>query len=219
MSKYFYNHGLATPTDWNKECDLLKEYLSVCIYQDKLPNIKIDPDKIPPIENAFDLFQQTGWLIVDHDHAYNKPFTRISSFEEWKANNKRLVYYMTGAKQTEDIAKQSNDELQKRLMGDPKPTDDYRFCNHHHELTPEHEIVDFGTGPFVANKAAIPLLKALNEVGLKTRTHHFNGSENGFVSILLDNVDVEITTVNEIHADRFRFDGKKELLLRWKNEA
>ncbi|WP_315823026.1 hypothetical protein [Paraflavitalea speifideaquila] len=36
------------------------------------------------------------------------------------------------------------------------PTDAYKFCNHHHELTPDYEIVNFGDGDFVANKAAIP---------------------------------------------------------------
>ena len=30
----------------------------------------------------------------------------------------------------------------------------YKFCNHHHELTKDYEIVDFGDGEFVANKEA-----------------------------------------------------------------
>lgn len=46
-------------------------------------------------------------------------------------------------------------------------TNKYKFCNHYHELTKEHEIVNFGDGEFVANKKATPLLKALNELGLK----------------------------------------------------
>lgn len=94
-------------------------------------------------------------------------------------------------------------------------TDKYKFCNHHHELTDEHEIVDFGDGEFVANKAAIPLLKALNEAGLKTRTHHFAGGNHGFVSILLDNVRLEIKQVNEVDADRTKYNGKTELLILW----
>lgn len=93
-------------------------------------------------------------------------------------------------------------------------TDKYKFCNHHHELTDQDEIVNFGDGDFVANKKAIPLLKALNELGLKTRTHHCDDN-GGFVSILLDNVTVEIKTVNERDADRYRYDGKKELLIIW----
>lgn len=95
-------------------------------------------------------------------------------------------------------------------------TDKYKYCNHHHELTDEHELVDFGDGEFVANKAAIPLLKALNEAGLKTRTHHFTHEDgHGFISILLDNVRIEVKTVNEIDADRTKYNGKKELLLIW----
>ena len=44
-----------------------------------------------------------------------------------------------------------------------KPTDKYKHCNHHHEIGDNHELVDFGDGEFVANKEAIPLLKALSE--------------------------------------------------------
>lgn len=92
----------------------------------------------------------------------------------------------------------------------------YRHCNHHHELTNEHEIIDFGNGGFVANKAALPLLKALNEAGLKTRTHHFTGNGIGFISILLDNVEIEVRTVDERDADRTEYNGKQELLITWK---
>lgn len=94
------------------------------------------------------------------------------------------------------------------------PTNKFRFCNHHHDLTDNHQWVDFGDGEFVANKKAIPLLKALNEIGLKTRTHHV-GESGCFISILLDNVHVEIKTVNEIDADRTKYNGKKEILLMW----
>ena len=96
-----------------------------------------------------------------------------------------------------------------------KPTEKYRFCNHHHELSEHHTLVDFGDGEFVANKAAIPLLKALNECGLRTRTHHYDG-KHGFVSILLDeNVFIEIKTVQEKDAERTKYNGKKELLILW----
>jgi hypothetical protein len=94
------------------------------------------------------------------------------------------------------------------------PTDKYRYCNHHHELTDQHEIVDFGNGEFVANKVAIPLLKALNEVGLKTRTHHMD-ERGGFISILLDNVRIEVKPIFEKDADRTKFNGKYELLILW----
>jgi hypothetical protein len=97
----------------------------------------------------------------------------------------------------------------------PKPTDNYRFCNHHHEFTEEHQLVDFGTGPFVANKKAIPLLKALAELGLTTRTHHVD-EDGGFFSILIeDHVHVDIKTVFERDADRTRFNGKTEIVIGW----
>lgn len=97
-----------------------------------------------------------------------------------------------------------------------KETDKYKFCNHHHELDSEHELVDFGTGQFVANKKAIPLLKALNEIGLKTRTHHVGKEQHAFISILLDNVDIEVKTVFENDAERTKYNGKKELLINWR---
>jgi hypothetical protein len=98
------------------------------------------------------------------------------------------------------------------------PTDKYTYCNHHHELTEDHEIVDFGDGQFVANKMAIPLLKALNELGLRTRTHHAD-ENGGFIAILMDNVRIEVRQVNEIAADRTKYNGKTELLILWNNET
>ena len=95
-----------------------------------------------------------------------------------------------------------------------KPSTNYTYCNHHHELTEQHEIVDFGNGEFVANKIAVPLLKALNEIGLQTRTHHVDVT-GGFVSILLDNIRVEVKEVNEVDASRTKYNGKFELLILW----
>lgn len=91
----------------------------------------------------------------------------------------------------------------------------YRHCNHHHELSSEHELVDFGDGEFVANKAAIPLLKALNELGLKTRSHHIDNNENAWVTILLDNVEVEVREVFERDSGRTKYNGRKELIIKW----
>ena len=96
------------------------------------------------------------------------------------------------------------------------PTDKYRYCNHYHEIGDRHEMVDFGDGEFVANKEAIPLLKALNELGLKTRSHHIDDKEHAWVAILLDEVDIEVRTVYENHSDRTKYNGKKELLITWK---
>lgn len=105
----------------------------------------------------------------------------------------------------------------KLIKGDmTSHTGKYKHFNHYHELTENHQFVDFGSGEFIANKQAIPLLKALNEIGLMTRTHHIADDQDAFISIILDNVELEIKTVNEIHASRTIFNGKKELLIKWK---
>lgn len=93
-------------------------------------------------------------------------------------------------------------------------------CNHHHPIKDDQSFVDFGTGRFVADNALIPLLKALNEAGLKTRTHNWSGKDEGghaFVSIILGpDVRFEIKTVDEIDAARSRFNGDVELLISWR---
>jgi hypothetical protein len=98
-----------------------------------------------------------------------------------------------------------------------KPTDQYKYCNHHHVPTKDHVMVDFGDGSFIANRDAVALLQALNEIGLKTRTHHVGSpGEYCFVSILMDrNVQMEIKQVFENDADRTRYNGKTELILSW----
>lgn len=93
----------------------------------------------------------------------------------------------------------------------------YKHCNHHHEPTNKHSIVDFGDGEFVANNDGIDLLKALNEIGLRTRTHHIEKGKYCFVSILMDNVEIEVREVNEAYANRTKYNGKKEILIRWFN--
>lgn len=102
-----------------------------------------------------------------------------------------------------------------RDIYDGIPSNRYRHCNHHHELTDRHRIVDFGDGEFVANVEAIPLLKALNDLGIRTRTHHYAGGDRGFVSVLTDNLRLEIRQVNEIDADRDKYNGRTELLIQW----
>lgn len=103
--------------------------------------------------------------------------------------------------------------MQERLS-----TEKYKHFNHYHELTNKHRVVDFGDGEFIANTDAIPLLKALSEIGLKTRTHHIDkDSEGGFFSILVEpNVSFQIRQVNE--RDRTKYDGMTELLISWRNE-
>lgn len=94
-------------------------------------------------------------------------------------------------------------------------TEKYKHFNHYHEMTDEHEMVDFGDGEFIANKKAIPLLKALNDLGLRTRTHHVD-ENGGFVSILLrSGISFVVKEVNE--QDRDKYDGEFELLIDWRN--
>jgi hypothetical protein len=94
-------------------------------------------------------------------------------------------------------------------------TEEFKYCNHHHKISDNHKLVDFGDGEFVANKEAIPLLKALNELGLKTRSHHIDDKSHAWVCILLDNVEIEVKEVFEKDADRTKYNGKKELLITW----
>lgn len=102
----------------------------------------------------------------------------------------------------------------------PKPSTRHAHCNHHHEMTDQHVIVNIGGEEFVANRAAVPLLTALADVGLKTRSHHITDNESAcFVSIMLDNADVEIRKVLESDATRSAYNGRFELLLRWVRAA
>jgi L-rhamnose mutarotase len=60
------------------------------------------------------------------------------------------------------------------------------------------------------------LLKSLNESGLKIISHHISDEcHYAFVSILLDNVDLEIKDINEVHMLGKKYNGKKELLIKW----
>ena len=106
-----------------------------------------------------------------------------------------------------------------KIMLKPKSSNKYKKYNHYHEIDDEHTIVDFGNGKFVANNEAIPLLKALNNIGLRTRTHHIGKEEWAFISILLDkDVSLEIKHIFEGYADRTKYNGKKELLISWKKQ-
>ena len=99
-----------------------------------------------------------------------------------------------------------------------KISDKYKYCNHHHEIDSRYELVDYGDGEFVANKDAIPLLKALNEIGLRTRTHHIAEQEHAFISIILDDAWIEVRKIIEGHAERTKYNGKTELLITWKRK-
>lgn len=99
------------------------------------------------------------------------------------------------------------------------PEDLYN-CNHHHKITDGQELVNFGNGTFVADKERIPLLKALNEAGLRTRTHCYgHGTGQSFISIILDKgVSFEVREVDEIHSSRSDYDGAFELLVSWQRK-
>jgi hypothetical protein len=99
-------------------------------------------------------------------------------------------------------------------------TEKYKHFNHHHEITENDELVNIGGEEFIANKKAIPLLKALNDLGLKTRTHHID-NDGGFFSIILDwdkDIEVELRNINERDSSRTIYNGKKEILISWINK-
>jgi len=97
---------------------------------------------------------------------------------------------------------------------DALPTDKYKHFNHHHEITEKHQFVDFGDGEFIANKEAVPLLAALNNLGLRTRTHHID-ENGGFFSILIDDniQDVTVKKVYERDSTRTKYNGMTEVLI------
>lgn len=100
-------------------------------------------------------------------------------------------------------------------------TDKYKKFNHYHEIMKDQSIVNFGSGEFIVDNKRIPLLKALNDCGLITRTHCY-GHETGhsFVSILLnDEMEVVIKeNVREGYSTRTFPKGTKEVLISWKRK-
>ncbi len=99
-------------------------------------------------------------------------------------------------------------------------TDEFRYCNHHHKITKDQKLVTIGGNKFVADKKMIPLLKALNEIGLTTRTHTYDKKTgHAFISIILDQqTDMSLKKVFENAASRTKFNGETELLISWKNK-
>lgn len=100
-----------------------------------------------------------------------------------------------------------------------KFTEKYRHFNHYHEITENDKLVNIGGEEFIANKKAIPILKALNDLGLKTRTHHID-KDGWFFSIIIDwdkDIRVELRDVHERDSSRTIYNGKKEVLISWIN--
>lgn len=97
-----------------------------------------------------------------------------------------------------------------------EPTGKYKHFNHHHEITDDQEFIEIGGQEIIADKKMIPLLKALNDLGLETRSHDYSDKEC-WVTIVLDNrTQVDIRKIQEGNATRTRFNGKTEILLAWK---
>ncbi len=99
-----------------------------------------------------------------------------------------------------------------------KISKEFKKYNHHHQITKDQKLVNFSNNKFVADKKRIPLLKALNECGLVTRTHCY-GHKTGysFIGIMFENdMRIEIRKIFEKDAKRTKFNGKTELLINWK---
>lgn len=89
----------------------------------------------------------------------------------------------------------------------PKTTNKYAHFNHYHEITENQEFVDYGTGEFIADKEMIPLLQALNNIGLETTTHNYDLTNGAaWVAIKTSNV----SSINQSYQD-----GAPELLISW----
>ena len=87
-------------------------------------------------------------------------------------------------------------------------TDKYKKFNHHHEIDREfQEIVDFGTGEFIADNHMIPLLESLNRNGLTTTKHNYDAKTGySFVGISLNRIETIETRL---------YEGGNELLITW----
>lgn len=101
--------------------------------------------------------------------------------------------------------------------GEQPVTDKYEFCNHYHEIAEGYqELVDLGTGPFVADIKMLPLLKAFNAIGITTLSHNYDyDSGQSWVVIDAECFDrIEICVRTREHMDR---EGKREMLICWEH--
>lgn len=153
----------------------------------------VDPKDMPALE------EESEW--------------RRAKMIEWRDEAHKLA---TKIKELEEERNRLNLPVEADHQMDPKPSKEHKHQNHHHELTSEQTVVDFGTGEFVADNQRLPLLKALNECGLITRTHCY-GHETGcsFVSILMKN-DLRFEVKKMGTDDGGREINETELLLMWK---
>ena len=81
-------YSLYTPTDWNKEAELLKKYLSDAIYS---KNVLMDINAIPNNSTAKEIlsnFMRIGYLFINSaDNVI--PLIKQLSFDEWKATTNK----------------------------------------------------------------------------------------------------------------------------------
>lgn len=81
-------YSLYTPTDWNKESELLKKYLSDAINS---KNYLMDINAIPNNSTAKEIlsnFMRTGYLFINSaDNVI--PLIKQLSFDEWKATTNK----------------------------------------------------------------------------------------------------------------------------------
>lgn len=96
------------------------------------------------------------------------------------------------------------------------PTDKYKHFNHHHEINDDEEFIEINGEKFIADKPMIPLLFALNTMGLKTRTHSYDAEDgSAWIGIIMDTASIEVRKVFERDSTRFEYDGKQELIISW----
>lgn len=107
---------------------------------------------------------------------------------------------------------------QKSGLAELRPTNKYKRLNHYHEITRHQKLVKLGGRKFVADKKMLPLLRALNNAGFKTRSHCYGHStRRAWFSFILDkNVSFYIQPVNE-NPRKGKFPpGTMEVHLMWK---
>jgi len=100
-------------------------------------------------------------------------------------------------------------------------TKKYRRFNHHHEIRPDQAFIKIDGQQFIADKKMIPLLRALNAAGLKTRSHCAGHKDiYSFLCLILDpETSIEIRPVSEIKSTRRFPAGTQELCIQWKRSA
>lgn len=194
---------------WGKDQDGLLSYEVICSYDDW---------------NPFEDHSQAIQCIRNLDADYWLSF--VENMLQYDGNSTESSYPPLTYHAIMELMQHSSQDICMAIMSalvskvdDPVCSTDRKHQNHHHEVTKNQTVIDMGSGEFVADNERIPLLKALNDCGLITRTHCY-GHETGesFVGILADNiVRVEFRDTPEEVSGR-KFGSEKELLIVWKRK-